>query len=108
MKFVFFHLMPYPFLPDDFDESYPSPSLTFPSKYFDRELLEALGHDFPRLVADLGYEPDDTWMREVPHRAPDAFDFSRFRIQRSTTRQKVRACLPSSWSTTWRGLVGGS
>jgi hypothetical protein len=31
MKFVFFHLMPYPYLPDDFDEKYSSPSLTFPN-----------------------------------------------------------------------------
>src|SRR5690606_7516843 len=28
--------------------------------------------------------------------------------QRSSTRQKVSACLPRSWSTTWRGFVGGS
>ena len=38
MKFVFFHLMPYPYLPDDFDEKYASPSLDFPNKHFDRKL----------------------------------------------------------------------
>ena len=33
MKFSFFHLMPYPYLPDDFDEKYDSPSLTFPNAH---------------------------------------------------------------------------
>ncbi|MGC9540773.1 LLM class flavin-dependent oxidoreductase [Streptomyces sp. UG1] len=46
MKFVFFHLMPYPYLPDDFDEKYPSPSLTFPNKFFDRELGNRLYHRY--------------------------------------------------------------
>jgi alkanesulfonate monooxygenase SsuD/methylene tetrahydromethanopterin reductase-like flavin-dependent oxidoreductase (luciferase family) len=46
MKFVFFHLMPYSYLPDDFDEAYPSPSLTFPSKHFDRELGHRLYHRY--------------------------------------------------------------
>lgn len=52
MKFVFFHLMPYPFLPDDFDEKYPSPSLTFPSKFFDRETGNRLYH---RYLDELEY-----------------------------------------------------
>lgn len=46
MKFVFFHLMPYPYLPDDFDERYPSPSLTFPNKHFDREVGHRLYHRY--------------------------------------------------------------
>ncbi len=46
MKFVFFHLMPYPYLPDDFDERYPSPSLTFPSSHFDRETGTRLYHRY--------------------------------------------------------------
>ena len=46
MKFVFFHLMPYPHLPDDFDEKYSSPSLTFPSKFFDRETGSRLYHRY--------------------------------------------------------------
>ena len=46
MKFVFFHLMPYPFLPDDFDQKYPSPSLTFPNKHFDRDLGNLLYHRY--------------------------------------------------------------
>lgn len=41
MKFVFFHLMPYPHLPADFDERYPSMSLTYPNGHFDPET----GHD---------------------------------------------------------------
>ena len=36
MKFVFFHLMPYPYLPDDFDERFATPSLTYPNGHFDR------------------------------------------------------------------------
>jgi alkanesulfonate monooxygenase SsuD/methylene tetrahydromethanopterin reductase-like flavin-dependent oxidoreductase (luciferase family) len=46
VKFVFFHLMPYPYLPDDFDEKYSSPSLTFPSKHFDRETGNRLYHRY--------------------------------------------------------------
>jgi len=46
VKFVFFHLMPYPYLPDDFDERYPSPSLTFPSSHFDRETGTRLYHRY--------------------------------------------------------------
>jgi alkanesulfonate monooxygenase SsuD/methylene tetrahydromethanopterin reductase-like flavin-dependent oxidoreductase (luciferase family) len=52
MKFVFFHLMPYPYLPDDFDETYPSPSLTFPNKHFDREIGHRLYH---RYLDELEY-----------------------------------------------------
>jgi alkanesulfonate monooxygenase SsuD/methylene tetrahydromethanopterin reductase-like flavin-dependent oxidoreductase (luciferase family) len=52
MKFVYFHLMPYPYLPDDFDEAYPSPSLTFPNKHFDRELGNKLYH---RYLDELEY-----------------------------------------------------
>jgi alkanesulfonate monooxygenase SsuD/methylene tetrahydromethanopterin reductase-like flavin-dependent oxidoreductase (luciferase family) len=46
MKFVFFHLMPYPYLPDDFDERYSSPSLTFPNKHFDPQLGTQLYHRY--------------------------------------------------------------
>lgn len=51
MKISFFHLMPYPYLPDNFDD-YPSSSLTFPSKHFDRELGHALYH---RYLDELEY-----------------------------------------------------
>jgi alkanesulfonate monooxygenase SsuD/methylene tetrahydromethanopterin reductase-like flavin-dependent oxidoreductase (luciferase family) len=52
MKFVFFHLMPYPYLPDDFDENYPSPSLTFPNRHFDPQLGNQLYH---RYLDELEY-----------------------------------------------------
>jgi alkanesulfonate monooxygenase SsuD/methylene tetrahydromethanopterin reductase-like flavin-dependent oxidoreductase (luciferase family) len=52
MKFSFFHLMPYPYLPDDFDEAIPSASLTFPSKYFDPKLGQKLYH---RYLDELEY-----------------------------------------------------
>jgi alkanesulfonate monooxygenase SsuD/methylene tetrahydromethanopterin reductase-like flavin-dependent oxidoreductase (luciferase family) len=51
MKFNFFHLMPYPFLPADF-ERYPSPSLTFPNKHFDPQR----GHElYNRYLDELEY-----------------------------------------------------
>jgi alkanesulfonate monooxygenase SsuD/methylene tetrahydromethanopterin reductase-like flavin-dependent oxidoreductase (luciferase family) len=46
MKFVFFHLMPYQDLPDDFEENFSSPSLTFPNRYFDREKGHRLYHRY--------------------------------------------------------------
>jgi alkanesulfonate monooxygenase SsuD/methylene tetrahydromethanopterin reductase-like flavin-dependent oxidoreductase (luciferase family) len=46
MRFVFFHLMPYPYLPDDFDEAHPSPSLTFPNGYFDPAVGHRLYHRY--------------------------------------------------------------
>jgi alkanesulfonate monooxygenase SsuD/methylene tetrahydromethanopterin reductase-like flavin-dependent oxidoreductase (luciferase family) len=46
MKFIFFHLMPYQYLPDDFDEAYATPSLTFPNKHFDPELGNRLYHRY--------------------------------------------------------------
>ncbi|HZD65276.1 MAG TPA: LLM class flavin-dependent oxidoreductase, partial [Acidimicrobiales bacterium] len=54
MKFNFFHLMPYPHLPDDFDdvETYPSPSLTFSNGHFDPAKGVALYH---RYLDELEY-----------------------------------------------------
>lgn len=54
MKFNFFHLMPYPNLPDDFDdvEKYPSPSLTFSNANFDPEIGHRLYH---RYLDELEY-----------------------------------------------------
>ncbi|HMD91951.1 MAG TPA: LLM class flavin-dependent oxidoreductase [Trebonia sp.] len=52
MKFSFFHLMPYPYLPDDFDEAYASSSLTFPNKHFDPKLGTQLYH---RYLDELEY-----------------------------------------------------
>ncbi|WP_300608700.1 LLM class flavin-dependent oxidoreductase [Trebonia sp.] len=52
MKFSFFHLMPYPYLPDDFDEKYSSSSLTYPNANFDPKLGIALYH---RYLDELEY-----------------------------------------------------
>jgi alkanesulfonate monooxygenase SsuD/methylene tetrahydromethanopterin reductase-like flavin-dependent oxidoreductase (luciferase family) len=38
VKFNFFHLMPYPSLPEDFDERFSSPSLTYPNGQFDPQV----------------------------------------------------------------------
>jgi alkanesulfonate monooxygenase SsuD/methylene tetrahydromethanopterin reductase-like flavin-dependent oxidoreductase (luciferase family) len=52
MRFNFFHLMPYSYLPDDFDEQFSTPSLTFPNRYFDPEK----GHDlYHRYLDELEY-----------------------------------------------------
>jgi alkanesulfonate monooxygenase SsuD/methylene tetrahydromethanopterin reductase-like flavin-dependent oxidoreductase (luciferase family) len=52
VKFSFFHLMPYPYLPDDFDEAYDSASLTLPNKHFDPKLGSQLYH---RYLDELEY-----------------------------------------------------
>ena len=52
MKFSFFHLMPYPYLPDDYDEKYNSSSLTFPNKHFDPKLGIQL---YKRYLDELEY-----------------------------------------------------
>ena len=52
MKFSFFHLMPYPYLPDDFDENYPSSALTFPNRFFDPEVGVRL---YERYLDELEY-----------------------------------------------------
>ncbi|OLT21328.1 hypothetical protein BJF78_34320 [Pseudonocardia sp. CNS-139] len=61
MKFNFFHLMPYPYLPADFDdvEKYPSPSLTFSNGHFDPVLGMRLYHrylDELEYADQLGYD----------------------------------------------------
>jgi len=61
MKFNFFHLMPYPYLPDDFDdvEKYPSPSLTFSNGHFDPAKGVELYHrylDELEYADQLGYD----------------------------------------------------
>lgn len=52
MKISFFHLMPYPYLPDDFDETYASSSLTFPNRLFDPDRGRSLYH---RYLDELEY-----------------------------------------------------
>src|ERR1044071_126725 len=44
--------MPYPYLPDDFDENYPSSALTFPNSFFDPKLGNQLYH---RYLDELEY-----------------------------------------------------
>jgi alkanesulfonate monooxygenase SsuD/methylene tetrahydromethanopterin reductase-like flavin-dependent oxidoreductase (luciferase family) len=46
VKFSFFHLMPYPYLPDDFDEKYSSSALTLPNALFDPRLGNQLYHRY--------------------------------------------------------------
>src|SRR5919197_5752337 len=41
MQFFFFHLMPYPRLPDDYDEKYVSSFVVLPNSYYD----PVYGHD---------------------------------------------------------------
>jgi alkanesulfonate monooxygenase SsuD/methylene tetrahydromethanopterin reductase-like flavin-dependent oxidoreductase (luciferase family) len=38
VKFNFFHLMPYPSLPEDFDERFATPTLTYPNGQFDPQV----------------------------------------------------------------------
>jgi alkanesulfonate monooxygenase SsuD/methylene tetrahydromethanopterin reductase-like flavin-dependent oxidoreductase (luciferase family) len=52
MKFTYFHLMPYGYLPEDFDTRFSSPSLTFPNGYFDRARGLELYH---RYLDELEY-----------------------------------------------------
>jgi hypothetical protein len=52
VKFSFFHLMPYPYLPDDFDERYASSALTYPNANFSPELGSAL---YARYLDELEY-----------------------------------------------------
>ena len=52
MKFSFFHLMPYSYLPDDFDTAYESTSLTYPNANFDPSLGRAL---YARYLDELEY-----------------------------------------------------
>jgi hypothetical protein len=76
------------------------------TNYFDRELLDALGKPFVRLVRELGYGTNDEWADAVPERGPKPFDFARFRIRRSTARAfikywdqspELQARYPDSW-----------
>ena len=59
MRFNFFHLMPYPSLPEDFEERFSSPSLTYPSGQFDPQVgMEVYNRYLDELeYADqLGYD----------------------------------------------------
>jgi alkanesulfonate monooxygenase SsuD/methylene tetrahydromethanopterin reductase-like flavin-dependent oxidoreductase (luciferase family) len=52
VKFSYFHLMPYPYLPDDFDEAYEASSLTYPNNLFDPRRGAELYH---RYLDELEY-----------------------------------------------------
>jgi alkanesulfonate monooxygenase SsuD/methylene tetrahydromethanopterin reductase-like flavin-dependent oxidoreductase (luciferase family) len=59
MKFNFFHLMPYPELPEDFDERFSSPSLTYPNGQFDPQVgVEIYNRYLDELeyADELGYD----------------------------------------------------
>ncbi|WCB95264.1 Limonene 1,2-monooxygenase [Baekduia alba] len=45
MKFNFFHLMPYPYLPDEYDD-FPASALIWPNKHFDPKLGRDLYHRY--------------------------------------------------------------
>ena len=51
MKFNFFHLMPYPYLPDEYDD-FPASALIWPNKHFDPKLGRDLYH---RYLDELEY-----------------------------------------------------
>jgi alkanesulfonate monooxygenase SsuD/methylene tetrahydromethanopterin reductase-like flavin-dependent oxidoreductase (luciferase family) len=59
MKFNFFHLMPYPTLPEDFDERFATPSLTYPNGQFDPQVgVEVYNRYLDELeyADELGYD----------------------------------------------------
>ena len=52
MDFYLFHLMPWPYLPDDFDTRYNSAWVTFPNKFYDPERGQQL---YERYLGELEY-----------------------------------------------------
>ena len=48
MQFVLFNLMPWPYMPDDFDQKHKSAWLTYPNSHFDAKL----GHDLYKTYID--------------------------------------------------------
>ena len=52
MEFYFFHLMPWPHLPEDFDTNHPSAWVTFSNKHYDPERGHHLYH---RYLDELEY-----------------------------------------------------
>lgn len=59
MKFYFFHLMPWPYLPEDFREKYDSAWVTVPNELYDPELGHGLYHrylDELEMAEGLGYD----------------------------------------------------
>lgn len=58
--------------------------------YFDKKLLDDLGGSFVEFVRTAGYETNDDWVLSVPDTAPKQFEFSRFRIKRSSCRSFIK------------------
>jgi len=59
VKFNYFHLMPYQYLPPDFEERFSSPSLTYPNGFFDPARGVELYHrylDELELADELGFD----------------------------------------------------
>lgn len=59
MRFNYFHLMPWPHLPDDFDERFSRSALTFSNRYFDPEKGTHLYHrylDELEYAEELGFD----------------------------------------------------
>lgn len=72
-------------------------------RHFDRELVSLIGKELTCLLVELGYENDDHWIDRLPYRANKLFDFSTFRIQRTTcyrfldhwySSEELRECYP--------------
>ena len=59
MDFYFFHLMPWPYLPEDFDTKYNSAWVTFPNKFYDPQRGQQLYHrylDEMEYAEELGFD----------------------------------------------------
>lgn len=59
MEFYFFHLMPWPYLPEDFEEKYTSAWVTCPNSFYDPEKGHALYNrylDELEHAAELGFD----------------------------------------------------
>ena len=55
------------------------------NNYFDKRIIRKIDSMYlTDLLKKLGYEDNDAWINQLPDKAPQQFDFSRFRIKRST------------------------
>ena len=67
MKFMWFHLMPYTELPDDFREKHPSVWVDIHSSLFDPRRAHHMYNDF---MDELEYAADLRLRRDLRQRAP--------------------------------------
>ena len=59
VQFFYFHLMPWPYLPDDFDRRHPSSWVTFSNRYYDPQRGHALYNEYldeMEYAETLGYD----------------------------------------------------